>query len=68
MGRPSKTGARANAASALAVKARAPVKKVISRSMRKLLAKNARKAKNRAERLAKLTATTLQIETKEISS
>ena len=53
MGKPSKTGAKATAAAALAKKSRAPVVKKVSRSMRKLLAKNARKAKNRAERQAK---------------
>ena len=56
MGKPSKTGAKATAAAALAKKSRAPVVKKVSRSMRKLLAKNARKAKNRAERQAKLTS------------
>lgn len=50
----SKTGAKANAAAAKAAKARAPVKKAVSRSMRKLLAKNDRKRKNREARLAKV--------------
>lgn len=54
----SKTGAKANAAAAKATKARAPVVKRVSRSMRKLLAKNERKAKNRKARLATLAAPT----------
>lgn len=49
----SKTGAKATAALAKATKARAPVVKKMSRSMRKLLAKNERKRKNRVARIAK---------------
>lgn len=41
----SKTGAKANAAAAKATKARAPALKKVNRSMRKLLAKNERKAR-----------------------
>lgn len=59
MGKPSKTGAKAAAASAAhrkSEKARAPAPKKVDRSMRKLLDKNLRKAKNRAARVAKAAA------------
>lgn len=58
MGKPSKTGAKANAAAAKAGKARAPAPKRVDRSMRKLLAKNERKRKNREARLAQAAART----------
>lgn len=52
----SKTGAKATAASVKAAKAHAPVVKKLSRSMRKLLAKNDRKRKNREAWQAKAAA------------
>lgn len=56
MGKLSKTGAKASAAAAKAAKARAPAPKRIDRGMRKLLAKNERKRKNREARKAKAIA------------
>ncbi len=64
MGKQSKTGNKANAAVAKAATSRVAAPKKVSRSMRKLLTKNARKAKNREARMATATPPTL-IETQE---